>query len=91
MSTALNRLGPDERFLAALAYLGKRVRVATVQNGNHDTFTGHITSVPTLRHGTTGHVLVLRTDQTRPDKDLAFSLAQVVGITELDFYGQPIA
>jgi hypothetical protein len=87
----LRRLPPDDRFRAALTYRAQRVQVETISTtGNRSTFTGWVTSVANLRLGATDAVLVLRTDQERIDKDLAFSLAQVGTITRLDLHGRPV-
>lgn len=87
----LRRLPPDERFRLALTYRARRVQVDTVSTtGSRTAFTGWITSVATVRLGSTDAVLVLRTEQERIDKDLAFSLAQVAAITGLDADGGPL-
>jgi len=87
----LRRLPPDERFRDALTHRGRRVRIETVSTtGNRSSFTGWVVSVATVRLGTTDAVLVLRTDQERIDKDLAFSLAQVSAVARLGLDGQPL-
>jgi hypothetical protein len=85
----IHRLPADDRFEQALKFRGLPVEVETVQNGNRMTFRGWVTSVANLRNGNTPHVLVLRTDQDRIDKDLAFSLAQVARITGLPLGWRP--
>ena len=87
----LRRLPPDERFRVALTHRARRVQVETASTtGNRSTFTGWVVSVANLRLGATDAVLVLRTDQERIDKDLAFSLAQVCAITRLGPDGLPV-
>ncbi len=88
----LRRLSPDDRFKKALTYRGKYVRMVRIApgSGNPSEFRGWVTSVANLQLGMSDAVLVLRTDQTRIDKDLAFSLAQIGDIIRLGFDGRPI-
>lgn len=81
----LGRLTDVQRCEIALGYVDQRVTLVFDPARNPDgEVTGWVVSVAMLAHGTTRDVITLRADQDRTNKDIAYSLAQVVSIEPED-------